>query len=188
MHIPPNEKQEYYTYATTYLFRPSVFLMHRLLRDRVEGVDDVEFPRRERHAVQLLEGQDVLRHDRARPVHRHRSTNAPKCIPQRAPEPRPLDVQPRIALACILGDTLQVRAQRGAVTEPRRQLVLGAAAPRQAFAESAIKSSVLLMPARTCVRSHCLVGSVSSARTFAALHSTSWPPRATFQPRTEATR
>jgi hypothetical protein len=99
--------------------------------------------------VQLLVGQDVLRKNWARPAHSYCATYAPERLPYGFPNPGPINVQPRIRGAGILGRTLQMSAQRGAVTLPRRQFILGAAALRQAFAESAIKSSVLWMPART---------------------------------------
>lgn len=92
--------------------------------------------------MQLLERQDVLRQDRPGPVRAHGSADTPERIPQRAPRARPVDVQAPVRHAGILGGALQVGAQRSAVTLARRQLILGARAVRQAFAEAAIKSSV----------------------------------------------
>lgn len=166
----------------------ALLLVDCLERHLVERLNDVQLPRRESHAMQLLERQDVLRQDRPWAARTHAPADPSKCVPQRPARARPLDVQPRIVLAGVLGGALQVRAQRGAVTLARRQFILGARAVRQAFAEAAIKSSVFWMPARTWPRSHCFVGSVSSARTFAGVNSSGWPPLVMFQLRQAATR
>ena len=176
------------TSPTTFSTCFALLLVDCLERHLIECLDDVQLPRRKAHAVQLLEREDVLGQDRPWAVRAHAAADSPKYVPQRAAGTRPLDVQPRIVLAGVLGGALQVRAQRSAVTLARRQLILGARAFRQAFAEAAIKSSVFWMPARTWPRSHCFVGSVSSARTFAGVNSSGWPPFVMFQLRHEATR
>ena len=104
--------------------------MHRLQRNRIEHLDHVQLPSTERDPVQRLVREDVLRRDRSWTVDRHRPAQAPEGVPNRAAEPGPGDVQARVDVARVLRDALQVVAQRRAVTLPRGELVLGAAALR----------------------------------------------------------
>jgi hypothetical protein len=102
----------------------------RFHRDAVEHVDNLQLPAVELDAPQLLVGQDLLRGQLARARHAGRAPHLAEGIPQRAADRRPFHRQQRVDLVRVLGQALQVRAQRGAVTLPGREFKLGPGAVR----------------------------------------------------------
>ena len=102
----------------------------RFHRDAVEHVDNFELPAIELDAPQLLVGQDLLRGQFAWARHAGRAPHLAEGIPQRSARLGPFHRQQRVDLFRVLGDALQVRAQRGAITLPGREFELGPGAVR----------------------------------------------------------
>lgn len=91
---------------------------------------DFQLPFGEPHPIERLIRLDAGQRDRAESFHDRLSIEPLECLPQREAELRPLDVQARIDLTCVLCYTLQVCPQRGAIALPREQFILSAAALR----------------------------------------------------------
>jgi hypothetical protein len=102
----------------------------RFHRDAVEHVDNLQLPAVELDSPQLLVGQDFLRGQFARARHASRTPHIAEGIPQRAARFGPFHREQRVDLFRVLGYTLQVCAQRGAVTLTGREFELGPGAVR----------------------------------------------------------
>lgn len=102
----------------------------RFYRDAVEHVDNLQLPAVELDSPQLLVSQDLLRGQFPQTRHAGRASHLAESIPERSARLGPFHRQQRVDLFRVLGDALQVRAQRGAITLPGREFELGPGAVR----------------------------------------------------------